>query len=251
MIGAGNVAFHLAPALKDAGYKILQVFNHTKESAKVLAGRLHCSYTNNMDHIRNDAGVYILALTDTADIEFVSKFSFPEAVVVHTSGGLDLDIFKGKVKNYGVIYPVQTFSKFREVDLRPAPVCLEASNPETEKVLFELADRISDNPVKINSKQRLYLHIAAVFACNFVNHMYVISSEILRNSGLPFSLLQTLIKETAEKVVEYPPLEVQTGPALRNDQIVIEKHLDLLSFSGQFKKIYRELSDSIHLMKHS
>ncbi len=245
MIGAGGVATHLSLALRNAGHIILQVYSRTNTSAMQLAGLIKCDYTTSLSTVRKDADLYILALSDEAIEDFISKFSFPQAMAIHLSGGLENDIFKSKVQNYGVMYPVQTFSKGRDIDFKSIPLCIEANNPETEELLVRLAGQISSTIHIINSTQRQMIHLAAVYSCNFVNHFYDIASRILKKNDLPFELLYPLILETAYKVQENLPGDVQTGPAKRNDQAIIDKHLKLLSSNLRYQSLYSELSKSI------
>jgi len=245
MIGAGNLANSLAPALMRAGFRILQVYNRTKESAVSLSGKLDCEYTNDVNQIRKDASIYFLVLTDQATLTFINEFNFPEAFIVHVSGGLDIEVLKGTSSKYGVFYPIQTFTRGLELDFRSIPICIEASDQESENRLLGIAKKLSDIHSKIDSLQRKYLHVAAVFACNYVNHMYDISSEILKVASLPFSLLHPLIRVTAEKATENPPKEVQTGPAIRNDKIVITEHLKLLATNEHYQHLYKILTESI------
>lgn len=245
MIGAGRVATHLSMALKDAGHIILQVYSRTNTSAKQLAEVMDCDSTINLNKVRKDADLYIIALSDDAIIDFVSRFSFAQATAIHLSGGLEMDLFKGKIKNYGVMYPVQTFSKGRGIDFRSIPICIEASNPETGEFLVHLGGQLSSKIQIVNSAQRQMIHLAAVFSCNFVNHFYNIASRILKENDLPFELLYPLIIETADKVQGNLPGDVQTGPAKRNDQAIIKKHLELLSSNLWYQSLYSELSKSI------
>lgn len=245
MIGAGRVATHLSLALRNAGHIILQVYSRTNTSAMQLAGLMNCDFTTNLNTVRKDADLYILALSDEAIVDFVSKFSFPQAMVIHLSGGLEKDLFKGKIQNYGVMYPVQTFSKGRDIDFKSIPLCIEASNPEMERFLMRLAGQLSSSIHIVNSDQRQMIHLAAVYSCNFVNHFYDIASRILKKNDLPFELLYPLIIETADKVQGNLPGDVQTGPAKRNDQAIIKKHLELLSSNPRYQSIYSELSKSI------
>ena len=245
MIGAGSVATHLSMALRNAGHIILQVYSRTNTSAMQLAKLMNCDYIANNSTIRKDADLYVLALSDEAIVDFVSKYSFPQAMAIHLSGGLEIDLFKGKIQNYGVMYPVQTFSKGRDIDFNSIPICLEASNPETEELLVRLAGQLSSSIHIVNSVQRQMIHLAAVYSCNFVNHFYDIASRILKKNDLPFELLYPLIIETADKVQENLPGDVQTGPAKRNDQAIINKHLELLSSNLRYQSLYSELSKSI------
>lgn len=245
IIGAGNLANSLAPALKGAGLKILQVYSRTEESGEFLANKLDCEYTTHLDDIRKDADIYFLLLTDQATLSFISKFDFPEALIVHASGGLDISVLEGCSMHYGVFYPVQTFTKKNEIEFKNIPICIEASDTVSQEKLFGIAKKLSDVYYLINSIQRKYLHVAAVFACNYVNHMYDISADILEDANLPFDLLHPLIKETANKAVNNSPHDIQTGPSIRNDKVVINEHLKLLAANPHFQGIYEELSSSI------
>jgi predicted short-subunit dehydrogenase-like oxidoreductase (DUF2520 family) len=249
MIGAGNLAFHLSQAVKRAGMEVVQVYSRTEESACLLGNLLGCSYTTDNKGISREGDLYILSLTDEAIVDFSNKLDFSGKIVVHTSGGLDMDVLKGVTRYYGVVYPVQTFSKEKEVDFMKIPLCIEAVNESVKNVLFDFAGEFSPELYSLDTPRRRKLHVAAVFACNFVNHMYFIASEILKSENLPFDLLRPLILETANKMNELSPFAAQTGPAKRNDQLVIKKHLDLLSFSPEFREIYRELTGSIRNMQ--
>jgi len=245
VIGAGNLASHISGALRNAGHIILQVYSRTNKSAIQLAELLNCDFTTDLSHVRKDADLYILVLSDEAVLDFVSNFTFPHTVAIHMSGGLEMDLFEGKVQNYGVVYPVQTFTKGRSIDFKTIPLCLEANNPETEEFLKGLARQLSHNIHIVDSAQREMIHLAAVYSCNFVNHLYHISFRILQENDLPFELLSSLIIETAEKVKGDLPGNTQTGPAKRNDRVIIDKHLELLSSSVRYQKLYSELSESI------
>ena len=247
MIGAGSVASHLSGALKNAGHLIIQVYSRTNESAKELAEVLNCEFTTSMNTVRKDADLYVLALSDEAIVDFVTNFSFPQALVIHLSGGIEMDLFEGKVQNYGVMYPIQTFSKGRDIDFKSIPLCIEANNKETEEFLVALAGQLSSSIRIINSVQRQMIHLAAVYSCNFVNHLYDIASRILEKNNLPFELLYPLIVETAEKVQGNLPGDAQTGPAKRNDQAIINKHIELLSSNERYQSLYTKLSKSIRL----
>lgn len=245
LIGAGKLATHLASALLSAGFQIQQVYSRTKISAKKLAGVLNTKHTTNPDNIFSGADLYVLCLTDEANLEFIKKFNFPNATFVHTSGTLSIDIFSQKVKKYGVIYPVQSFYEGRKINFRQVPLCIEASDLETEKELLAMASRISDNCTLVDSMQRQQLHLAAVFANNFGNHMFAVAEELMKKANLSFDMLLPLIQETTDRIGAFSPEKIQTGPAVRNDRIVIKKHLELLSFSAEYKEIYKIVSNSI------
>jgi predicted short-subunit dehydrogenase-like oxidoreductase (DUF2520 family) len=244
-IGAGNVAWHLAPELRNAGHEILDVYSRTLESATLLAARVGARPTNRKESLTPDAELYILALTDEGIMDFAREFEFPDALVIHTSGGIGMDVFKGHARRYGVLYPLQTFNKNRPVDFGSVPVLVEGSDPGTEDMIIQLSSRITRMVRRVDSEHRLQLHLAAVFACNFVNHMYDISARLVERDGMEFDLLKPLIRETAEKIMTEAPALLQTGPASRNDEKIIEKHMELLSFNSLLREVYRLLSESI------
>ena len=244
-IGAGNVATHLAPAFRKEGHRILQVYSRTRPSAEYLASRTGARAIDRKESVSAGADLYVLALTDEGILEFIREFSIPNAMVVHTSGGLEMSILKGLSDRFGVLYPLQTFSKDKGIDFQSIPILVEGSDRGTEDQLYLLADQISGVVHRIDSEHRQKLHLAAVFACNFTNHMYDISARLVEKEGLKFDLLKPLITETASKILDKEPRQVQTGPAARNDKKVIEKHLELLSFNPLMRDIYQLLTESI------
>lgn len=248
LIGAGNVATHLGIALQKAGCLILQVYSRTEESASALAARLSVDYTIVPDEIRRDADLYIVALKDAVlrQLAPVLVKGREQALFVHTAGSMSMDLWKGLVKRYGVLYPMQTFSKQREVDFNTVPFFIEASAPAEVELLRMVAVRLSPKVYEVTSGQRRYLHLAAVFACNFANHMYALSSHILEKQGIPFEVMLPLIDETAGKVHELSPTQAQTGPAVRYDENVISKHLEMLADEESLQELYEKISKSIH-----
>ena len=248
LIGAGNVATHLGIALQKAGCLILQVYSRTEESASALADRLLVDYTIVPDEIRRDADLYIVALKDAVlrQLAPVLVKGREQALFVHTAGSMPMDLWKGLVKRYGVLYPMQTFSKQREVDFNTVPFFIEASAPAEVGVLRMVAVRLSPKVYEVTSGQRRHLHLAAVFACNFANHMYALSSHILEKQGISFEVMLPLIDETAGKVHELSPTQAQTGPAVRYDENVMSNHLAMLVDSPALQEIYKLMSKSIH-----
>ncbi|MDD4198958.1 MAG: DUF2520 domain-containing protein [Paludibacter sp.] len=244
-IGAGNLATHLSRALQQAGEQIVQVYSRTMTSASELATLLNVPYTTNLDEIITDADVYFYAVSDDALESLVQLPLASNAIHVHTAGSVSMDVFIGKKSNYGVFYPLQTFSKTKQVDFKTIPLFIEASSPEVEAELFKIAHKVSEQVYRTNSEQRLKLHVSAVFASNFVNHLYQIASDVVKSANLPFEVLKPLILETAEKVMFLSPEQAQTGPAKRNDQGVINKHLETLDEHPALKKLYQDLSNMI------
>lgn len=251
LIGAGNVATHLGKALCRAGYEVVQVYSRTEESAATLAAQLSARHTVSVEDVCTDAGLYIVALKDSVlqqTIPLLAK-GREHALFVHTAGSMPMDVWKGHAARYGVLYPMQTFSKRRKVDFASVLFFIEASGAEELDVLRELAGKLSPKVYEATSEQRKYLHIAAVFACNFANHMYALSAGLLEKHGIPFEVMLPLTDETARKVHEMPPAEAQTGPAVRYDGNVINSHLDLLAGEPDLQELYEKISKSIYKLE--
>jgi predicted short-subunit dehydrogenase-like oxidoreductase (DUF2520 family) len=234
VIGAGNVATHLSIALLGAGHQIVQIFSKSTNSAAELAKRIDATHTINPAEINQMADIYFYAVSDDALESLLSMDIAPSAIHVHTAGSVSIDIFKHKKKNCGVFYPLQTFSKHKAVNFKEIPVFIESSDKEVEDVLELMSNQIAGRTCKIDSAQRLKLHIAAVFASNLV-----------QTTGLPFDVLKPLIIETADKINYLSPGEAQTGPAKRNDTGVINKHLEALSESSDLEILYQMLTKMI------
>ena len=245
LIGAGNVATHLGKALLNTGNEILQVYSRTSESAKLLATELNTEYTINISQLFDKADLYIISVSDDVLPDILKKLKIENKLIVHTSGFLPMDTLKQVSENYGVFYPLQTFSKSREVEMRSVPICIEANTPENLQLLNSLAGQISSDVRQINSDQRKVLHLSAVFACNFPNFMYAIAEKILQNHDMDFSILKPLILETAQKIQELEPANAQTGPAIRGDERVINAHLKMLDNYPAYQKLYQIITDQI------
>ncbi|MBZ9729185.1 DUF2520 domain-containing protein [Salegentibacter sp. JZCK2] len=240
ILGAGNVAFHLFRAFSQAeNTRVIQVYNHRKESMKDFSS--FTDTTININHLK-PADFYVLALKDDVIPEISKKLKGKNGIVLHTAGAVGLNALNS-LNNFGVLYPLQTFSKNKTVDFTEIPVCVEANSAKNLEKIKKLASEITRDVREINSDQRKALHLAAVFVNNFSNHLYNIGAEICENHRVDFSILKPLIKETASKIESLPPKEAQTGPALRNDQKTIETHLALLS--KKHMDIYSLLTQSI------
>ena len=268
LIGAGNLATHLGKALHAAGHDMVQVFSRTMQSAETLASLLDAEPLTDIAQVRDDADVYIFSVKDSALVQLVAQLCRHEAdglgedgavnalrkakkgeherVFLHTAGSMPMSVFKGMAQHYGVLYPMQTFSKQREVDFSIIPCFVEANDEFAKKQIEGLAREISGRVYQLSSEDRKYLHLSAVFACNFANHCYAISQELLEEHGIPFDVMLPLINETAAKVHEMMPKDAQTGPAVRYDENVIDKQSKLLKNHPHFKKVYDSMSKSIH-----
>ena len=245
-IGSGNLATNLTLAWKEAGILVEQVFSRTEANARALAERLGCAWTTSTEEIINDADLYLFSLKDSALEAVASRLPKNNGLWVHTAGSMPLSVFEPFTTRRGVIYPLQTFSKSRRVNLDNVPFFLEANLEEDKAILEQLARAVSRDVRFLPSEKRRHLHLAAVFACNFVNHIYALADDILREEGIPFEVLLPLIDETAAKVHRLTPREAQTGPAIRYDENVINKHLAMLDKTPELKALYETLSRSIH-----
>lgn len=247
LIGAGNLATHLGKALHAAGHDMVQVFSRTMQSAETLASLLDAEPLTDMAQVRDDADVYIFSVKDSALEQLISQLCGGEKkVFLHTAGSMPMSVFRGKALHYGVLYPMQTFSKQREVDFSIIPCFIEANDEFALKQIEGLAGQISSRVYRLSSEDRRYLHLSAVFACNFANHCYAVSQELLQQHGIPFDVMLPLIDETAAKVHGMTPKDAQTGPAVRYDENVIGKQMQLLEKYPYFQKIYDCMSKSIH-----
>ena len=240
LIGSGNVAVHLAKALeKTESIRLVQYFSRTDRNKHY--------FSENIPHTKDmislvEADVYLIAIRDEAIEEVASQISDRKGLVLHTSGSISLKSLRS-AKRYGVLYPVQTFSKDRELDWKKIPLALEASSPDAMALLRELASSLSDRVYEIDSVRRKKLHLSAVFANNFSNHMFTLAEELCQENQLDFELLKPLISETGKKVISIPPEEAQTGPARRHDYTVLEEQANELNRDK--KVIYEMLSQSI------
>lgn len=248
IIGAGNVAFHLTRALLQNTVNVRQIFNRTLAKAQELGQANNIKYTDKISELEK-ADLYIIAASDSAIEELSHYIPYPDSLVVHTSGSLSAKVLKGNYRK-GVFYPLQTFTKGKNLRYEEIPFFVEAENKEDEDALFILADRISNEVHKITTEQRLRIHMAAIWVSNFSNHMYSIGESICKDSNLPFDVLRPLIKETANKVMSISPYDAQTGPARRNDQIILQKHLDILTDSRK-QQLYKVISESIQKTYHN
>ena len=241
IIGSGNLAQHLIVAFsKTTDIELVQVFAR-KDAAVAHLTSPDKIYTNFNDIIAAD--LFIIAITDDAITEVSAAIPFSNELVVHTSGSVSIEAIDNKNRQ-GVFYPLQTFSKSKEVDFKTIPICIETKNENDFQILKKVAKSISNTVYKINSEQRKALHIAAVFVCNFVNHLYQIGNDICIENDLPFDILKPLIQETANKILTLSPYQAQTGPAKRKDIQTMNAHLSFLSDENQ-KEIYKMLTKSI------
>lgn len=253
MIGAGNVGFHLGKALSLLpNADIIQVYSRTKKKAQNSAQNIDCQYTTKIKNIKTDADLYIIAVNDAAIgtvAEALSTLPYlQEKLVVHTSGATPSTVLSPYLSRIGIFYPLQTFSIQKEPNFKTIPFCLDAVNEKDFLLLENLAQQLSTRTARIDDAQRAVLHVAAVFVNNFTNYLYTVGADITEKGGVPFDLLKPLIAETAEKIRENAPRDMQTGPAVRGDKATIDRHLDFLEGSG-YEGIYSFLTEGIGKLK--
>lgn len=246
LIGAGNVAHHIAPALLKARVNLCQIYSRTIESARELGMKTGITYTSDIIAIYPDCDIYIFCVSDDAIISLYKSIRINKnALILHTSGSVQMDVFKPFTSNYGILYPLQTFSKKRDLDFREIPLCIEAVNTNVLSEIREFAELLSSRVEYISSEKRKILHVAAVFANNFVNYFYGIAGNILEDNNLDFSLLRPLVFETAHKVMLMSPEDAQTGPAVRGDENILSVHKNLLKDNRKLLNLYTLVSNSI------
>ena len=229
LIGRGRLATNLEHALLQAGHDVVSINSRTLESLPL------------------EADVFVVAVKDAAltDVLRAATKGREDQLFVHTAGSMPMNLFVGLTAHYGVFYPMQTFSKERLVDFNEISVFLETNDAASMERLKMLAATLTPHVYELDSDGRKHLHLAAVFACNFVNHCYALSAEVLKAKGLPFSVMLPLVDETAQKVHELSPKDAQTGPAVRGDQNVMQMQAGMLADIPAVKQIYEALSNDI------
>lgn len=248
ILGTGNVAWHLAPALEEAGHTITEIYARKLADAEKLTARLYTADAkDDLDFSGSEAEIFILAVSDQAISELADEIILPEeSILAHTSGAVPLDVLGYSSATFtGIFYPLQTFSKERKIDFGDVPFLLESEDQAALQKLKKLAKSLSPNQYLIKSRDRMALHVAAVFACNFSNHMLRISEEVMARQGLDFEMLKPLIIETISKSLELGAKRAQTGPARRVDFNTLDVHHQFLDYNEQIAEIYKLISQDI------
>lgn len=248
LIGAGKLAWHLGPALQQSGAEILQVYSRTLAHAEKLGARMSVKACNQIHQLVPEADLYILAVADQA-IQSVAQQINSECGIqqnlVHTSGATPESVFQGLAVSFGVFYPLQSFSKEVEVDFTKVPFCLSANRPELGSKLHSLASRLSPLVYQLNDDQRAQLHLSAVFANNFVNHLIGISHALLEEASIPRAILQNIIRSTVIQLESGDAKALQTGPAIRKDTDTLKRHEAQLATQPEILELYQKLSKHI------
>lgn len=249
LIGSGNVATHLAAAFKNAGHRLVQVYSPNLYNASLLAYHVGAAAIDNPERIDPETDLFVISVKDDAVDQIAEQLAKYQKLIVHTSGSVSLQELLKHTSQAGVFYPLQTFSKTKEVDFWSVPLCIEGGDEAITRRLTELAHTISNQVYQVDSAQRKILHLAAVFACNFPNFLYHVAQNILAQHQLDFNMLRPLITETAAKVQQQLPDQVQTGPAIRGDETTMAAHMQLLEGRPELQQLYGSLSQAIIKMK--
>jgi predicted short-subunit dehydrogenase-like oxidoreductase (DUF2520 family) len=243
--GAGKVAGSLCRELYHAGFGIDKIVSESESGGRFLADVCGADWSDNLI-FPDSTSVIIVAVPDHRLKKVLGGIKCcPSALVVHTAGSMGLDMFPEHFRHKGVFYPLQTFSKNRQVNFTGLPFLLESSDEEDSHILKTLVESVSGKAYFVDTEHRRMLHLAAVFICNFTNHMLTVGKDVVLKAGFPFEIMAPLINETISKALESGPENSQTGPAVRHDQNTIEKHMELLSYSPELQKIYREMTGAI------
>lgn len=244
-VGSGNVAFQLARAFDLAGYRIHQVVSRNRNTGKELASKFAAFFHEDLQQLMPDADFVFLCLPDK-EIEPAAKSNLIKGpVVVHCAGSCSLRAISDHITPAAVFYPLQTFTRNRNLDFFKVPVLIEASDAKTLAKIKGIAMDVSNTVLELGSENRAYLHLAAVMANNFTNHLLAESENLMKQHSLPFGLLKPLVEETVKKAFDASPAENQTGPAIRNDRTTIQRHLEMLKGDPSLSELYRMISEHI------
>jgi predicted short-subunit dehydrogenase-like oxidoreductase (DUF2520 family) len=248
IIGSGNVATVLGHRIFKAGHEIIEVLSRQKEHAALLAAELNCGYTSAFESVSKEGDLYIIAIADSPLLEIDKHLFLDKKWVVHTAGAISIDVLKNVSKNYGVLYPLQSLRKERK-DIAEIPLLVDGNTYENLTLVYDFAKSISDQVKNCGDQERSKLHTGAIIVNNFTNHLYSLTEDFCRRENIDFTWLLPLIGETASRLGSFSPKEVQTGPAIRNDQETIKKHLDMLEPYPDLKEIYELFTKSISAKK--
>ncbi|WP_209332034.1 Rossmann-like and DUF2520 domain-containing protein [Lunatimonas salinarum] len=248
ILGTGNVAWHLGGALENAGHIITEVYGRNLQHAEKITNRLYATEAKcDLDFSESEAEIFILAVSDQAIASLADAVILPEgSILVHTSGTMPLEILGYSSATFtGILYPLQTLSKYHPLDFSEVALLLESDDSDTLKKLRKLANSLKSPHYTVKSKDRQAVHVAAVFASNFTNHLLGIAERIMERHGLDFEMLKPLIIEQISKSLEIGAKRAQTGPAVREDLDTLENHHQFLQFDEKLAEIYRSISQHI------
>ncbi|HVZ95323.1 MAG TPA: Rossmann-like and DUF2520 domain-containing protein [Chitinophagaceae bacterium] len=244
ILGSGNVGTVLCELITKSDNELVQVVSRNPDHARALASRYNTQAGALTDGQFAGGDIYIVALIDAALDSIEKVAALKNKFVVHTAGSAPMSVLKGLSSAYGVLYPLQSLSKSLD-ELPEIPFLVEGNNKETQHRITEFARSLSDNVINVTEHERMFYHIAAVFAANFTNHMYAIAEEICRKEKIDFKVLLPIINEVSSRVESISPYDLQTGPAIRDDILTLNKHIQALSAFPDVKYLYLKLSESI------
>jgi predicted short-subunit dehydrogenase-like oxidoreductase (DUF2520 family) len=254
-IGSGNVATHLAKEFHKKGFIIQQICSRLLENAVILAEQVNAGSTDHLDNLDENVDLIFCCTKDELIGKITNKLTESRSIknIVHTSGTVGLEVFdpfQNSIGQYGIFYPLQTFSKTVPVDFTDLPIGVTSNKRNFQDGLFQLAASITNKPFHISDTERKHLHIAAVLVNNFANHLFALGQKYCEDNNLDFELLKPLIRQTINKIDVINPIDAQTGPAKRGDEKIIHNHLVMLQGDARLKAIYKALTDSILQMYH-
>ena len=247
IIGSGNLAEALARAIAASDLELRQLYARNEARGRAIAALTGTETASRPEELCTTADLYLIAVSDSAVGEVARTLPIPSgAVVAHTAGSVSLEALPEQYSRRAVFYPMQTFTKGRAVDFRAIPIFVEAADAALQADVEAFARHLSQTVLQADSARRAKVHLAAVFACNFANHMYALGERIVRSAGLDFDILKPLVAETAAKACDATsPADVQTGPAARHDATTIERHAALLADDPELLELYQQISKNI------
>lgn len=243
LVGTGNMAWFLGKKLSEAGWICKGVFGRSPEAAAELADFLNAPVYSDLKKIPDDSDCCIMAVSDAAIEEKAKELNLYKTVVIHTSGTVPINVLP--FENRAVLWFIYSISKKNLPEHKNVPAVYEGSGFIAEKITSEIAGVVSDNIFKASERQRQWLHLNAVITNNFINHLLALSQELCKEESVPFELLKPIIRQTVENAEKHAPASIQTGPAIRNDQNTLQKHLSLLKNHPRLKAVYKIFSASI------
>lgn len=244
VIGAGNLGTRLSIALSEAGHTALQIINRSETKGLLLAEKLGAEYSSDLN-IHKEADIVFIATNDDSIPAIIPDLSSYNCLFVHVSGSTAISVFESFVDNFGVFYPLQSFTSDVEVDFKNIPILIEASDSKNFNILHDIANTVSDKVFPIDSDTRLKCHLAAIIAANFSNHFIALGEQMLEETELPKDIMHPLLDEMFSKIKRHGAEKAQTGPARRQDMITLEKHKEILNNTPSLQKLYTFVSDSI------
>ncbi len=245
IIGAGNVASVFGRLISAASHEIIQVYSRSISSAQSLGKELGCSFVDNLEAVDLTADIYILAITDNALQNIQDSLFLGDKLVVHTAGSVSKKVLSNISSQYGVLYPLQSLRKDQSADQSIIPLLIDANKESVLSIIEQFAFTLSSVVCIVGDDKRLCLHLAAVIVNNFTNHLYTLTAEYCKNEEVDFKMLQPIIEQTALRLRANLPADLQTGPAIRNDQSTLDKHIQALANHPELKTIYLIFTESL------